>query len=153
MRFLDASTFLYAILKPAQQPPPEITENKRRAQAIITRIQEGEPVTTTIVHISETANILESRTTQGDARNIIQDILDTSNITITPVDRSQYEAAVKQAENHNVGINDALAYFLLVSLPFHLAVSAVIAGGLIGGATLIKTWRGRGWSRAPCLGS
>ena len=47
-------------------------------------------------------------------------------------------------------INDVLAYLLLVSLPFHLAVSAVIAGGLIGGATLIKTWRGRGWSRAPC---
>ena len=119
MRFLDASTFLYAILKPAQQPPPEITENKRRAQAIITRIQEGEPVTTTIVHISETANILESRTTQGDARNIIQDILDTSNITITPVDRSQYEAAVKQAENHNVGINDALASITMKEKGIH----------------------------------
>lgn len=119
MRFLDSSTFLYAFLKPTKQPPPQIAINKQKAQAIITQIQEGEQVTTTVIHLSETANILESRTTLGDARNIIQDIIDTSNITITPVDQHLYTAAIKEAEKHNIGINDALAYITMMENKIH----------------------------------
>jgi len=119
MRFLDASTFLYAILKPATQTPPNIAINKEHAQTIITRIQEGEPVTTTIIHLSEIANILESRTTIAEARNIIKDILDTSNITITTIDQRKYTTAIKEAEKHEIGINDALAYNTMIENKIH----------------------------------
>lgn len=119
MRFLDSSTFLYAILKPARQSPPHVTLNKQKAKAIITRIQEGEQVTTTVVHVSEIANILESKTTLREARAIIQAILDTRSITITPVDPKQIQSAIQQADKHDIGINDALAYEIMRGNTIH----------------------------------
>jgi predicted nucleic acid-binding protein len=109
MRFLDSSTFLYAILKPAKQPPPQVVADKKKAQAIITRIHEGEQVLTTVVHISEIANILESRTTQKEARVIVSMILDMSNITVTTVDKKSLQTAIHLAERYNIGVNDAHA--------------------------------------------
>jgi predicted nucleic acid-binding protein len=114
LRFLDSSTFLYAYIRPRRRPPPEVEDDKRRAQAIIRRVQGGELVTTTVVHVSEIANILEARAPLEDARSIILDILNMDTIRVTAVDSAHYARAVQAAETHGVVINDALAYVTMV---------------------------------------
>ena len=110
MRFIDSSAFLYAYIRPRRPPPPEVEDDKRRAQAIIGRVQGGEAVTTTVVHVSETANILEARAPLEEARSIILDILNMDTIRVTAVDSARYARAVQVAETNDVGTNDALAY-------------------------------------------
>jgi predicted nucleic acid-binding protein len=114
LRFLDSSVFLYAYIRPRRRPPPEVEDDKRMAQAIIRRVQGGEMVTTTVVHVSETANILEARAPLEEARSIILDILNMDTIRVTPVDSARYLRAVQVAEAHGVGTNDALAYVAMV---------------------------------------
>ncbi len=60
MRFIDSSVFLYAYLKPRKSIPDKIKTWKKRAKRIIERINMGEEVATSIVHVSEIANILEA---------------------------------------------------------------------------------------------
>jgi predicted nucleic acid-binding protein len=114
LRFLDSSTFLYAYIRPRRRPPPEVEDDKRRAQAIIRRVQGGELVTTTVVHVSEIANILEARAPLEDVRSIVLDILNMDTIRVTAVDSARYARAVQVAETHGVVINDALAYVTMV---------------------------------------
>lgn len=119
MRFLDSSTFLYAYIKPRHQPPPEVADDKRRAQNIIRRIQSGERVATTVVHVSEIANILEARAPLEDSRSMVLAILNMNNITVEPVDSARYARAIQEAEKWDIGINDALAYSYMVEQGIH----------------------------------
>ncbi len=59
MKFADANVFIYAILKPRRELSEKELEIKSRAKAILARINEGEEVFTTVVHLSEVANVLE----------------------------------------------------------------------------------------------
>lgn len=113
MNFIDSSAFLYAFLTARKELSHEVEEMKAHAQAIIRRIQEGENVTTSTVHISETANILERRFPLSRARYVASQIIQSQNIEILPVDRLHYEAALAASERHDLGLNDALAYTLI----------------------------------------
>lgn len=113
MRFLDSTIFLYAFIKPLKEPPPKLREDKKKAQDIVRRIQDGEKAATTTVHISEIANILEARIPLHDARTIILSILNNENIKIFNIKDKEYIYAVEAAETYNIGINDALAFNLL----------------------------------------
>ena len=53
MRFIDANVFLYALLKPKPNLPKEVIEKKKQAREILRRIENGEEVATTVVHLSE----------------------------------------------------------------------------------------------------
>ena len=119
MRFLDSSTFLYAYIKPRRQPPPEVADDKRRAQNIIRRVQGGERVTTTVVHVSEIANILEARAPLRYSRSMVQDILNLSSITVASVDSARLLRSIQEAEKWEIGINDALAYSVMVERGLH----------------------------------
>jgi len=61
MRFIDADVFLYTVVKPKGDVREGILERKGKSERILLRIQGGEEVITTIVHISEVANILEAK--------------------------------------------------------------------------------------------
>lgn len=110
MRFLDSSTILYAYIKPRKEPTPEVARLKAKAQETIRRIQGGERVATTVIHVSEIANILEARMPRGDARAVVLSILNSSNVDVVAVDEGTYLNAVQVAERHDVGLNDAVAY-------------------------------------------
>jgi len=114
LRFMDSSTFLYAYIRPRSRPPPDVEDDKRRAHGIIRRIQGGELVTTTVVHVSEIANILEARAPLDDARSMILDILNMNTIMVTAVDSARYARAVQVAETYDVGTIDALAYVTMI---------------------------------------
>ncbi len=59
LKFVDATVFIHAYLKPSRKLEPHEKELKKGARQIIERIENGEKVTTSVVHFTETANILE----------------------------------------------------------------------------------------------
>jgi hypothetical protein len=110
LRFIDASTFLYAFLKPERAPPPDVAALKVGAQGILRRVNEGESVVTSVVHVSEVANILEARLRLSECRRIISDILNKRSVEVVDVSKNLYVASLRTADIHDVGINDALAF-------------------------------------------
>ncbi|ASJ02935.1 DNA-binding protein [Thermococcus profundus] len=110
MRFIDANVFIYAFLKPKKEPPENVRTIKEMAKEILKRVSEGEEVVTTVVHISEVANVIESRAGKKKAVEILMGILTAENIKVLDVSTSDYLKAALMAEEKNLGINDALAY-------------------------------------------
>ena len=119
MRFIDSNVFIHAILKPTRTLARHEQEIKEAAKAILKRIEEGETAATTVVHLSEVANILESRTTLATARKILIAITSNENLTITPTTARQYRGALQLSETLNTGINDALAQLTMTQLHIH----------------------------------
>lgn len=116
MRFIDASVFLYAYLKPKKELPGKLKKMKERAKGIVKRVDEGEKVVTTIVHLSEIANIIESKASLMKSIKVVLSILNKPNIIIMDVTKSAYLEAAKCAELYGVGVNDALAYITMRNL-------------------------------------
>jgi len=112
-RFVDASVFIYAYLKPRKPLTPEISKLKKAAQAIVKRINQGEPVTISLIHISEIANVLEARMPLKTSLEILTDLMTIENLRILEPTTELYQSAVEEAKIVNVGVNDALAYLLM----------------------------------------
>ncbi|NJF24566.1 type II toxin-antitoxin system VapC family toxin [Thermococcus sp. Bubb.Bath] len=110
MRFIDANVFIYAFLRPRKEPSENVRAIKESAKGILGRISEGEKVVTTVVHLSEVANVIESMAGKKKAVEILMGILTAENIKVLNVSTSDYLKATLVAEEKSLGINDALAY-------------------------------------------
>ena len=110
MRFIDANVFLYAVIKPKKPISPKIIERKRKAKKILLRIQGGEEVVTTVVHLSEVTNILEAKLGLTKAIEFLEELMFAENVHILPVTTEDYIKALIVAREKNVSVNDALAY-------------------------------------------
>ena len=112
MRFVDASVFLHAYLRPSKKKIPEDIEAlKRRARNIVRRIsEEKEQVITSLVHISEIANILEARADVEEACDVVSGLLGLTNLKIVEPSKKIYESAIEDSRSYKIGINDALAW-------------------------------------------
>lgn len=111
--FLDANVFVYAFLKPKRKLQPHEEEIKEAAKKIVTRINAGEEVVTSVVHFSEVCNVLEDYLSLEEALAIEIDLLFRDNILIKTVTEEDYLKALATAEDHQVGANDAIAYVLM----------------------------------------
>ncbi|NJE10246.1 type II toxin-antitoxin system VapC family toxin [Thermococcus sp. MAR1] len=116
MRFIDANVFIYAFLKPRKEPPENVKRIKEQAKEIISRISEGERVITTVVHLSEVANVIESRGGKRKASEVVLTVLTSENIEVLPVSGGDYLKAAIIAEEKDLGVNDALAYVKMKEL-------------------------------------
>ncbi len=110
MRFIDANVFLYAVVKPMGNVSKEILERKEKAKQILLRVENGEEVVTTAVHLSEVANILEAKLNLSTALKFVENILLAENVRILAVSQEDYLRALLIAKEKNVSVNDALAY-------------------------------------------
>ena len=116
MRFIDANVFIYAFLRPKKEPPENVKEIKEQAKAILTRVSDGERVVTTVVHLSEVANVVESRGGKRKAVEVVLAVLTSENIEVLPVSLGDYLKASLIAAEKNLGVNDALAYVKMKEL-------------------------------------
>jgi hypothetical protein len=114
MRFIDTTVFIYAVLKPRRQLNEQEQRLKTTSQEIFKRVNEGEEVITTVVHLSEVANLLEDAANLSFSISFLKDILLKRNVHVEAVhDRDYMESAVL-AEENRVSINDALAYLIMI---------------------------------------
>lgn len=118
MRFVDASVFVHAYMVPRRALKPHEVEIKDRAKAIVTRIDEGELVATSVVHLGEIFNLLESHLPLDRALLLERGILARENIEVLPVSREDYVAAAMKARAKEIGLNDLLAWVLMEKAGF-----------------------------------
>lgn len=113
-RFFDASTILYAVLEPSSPLPSSLSQMKMNAKKIFSRINEGETVVTSVIHLSEIANILEARRNLVEVSSFITDLLMKESIEVLDVTKADYQSASVLSKRYKVGINDSLAKILMV---------------------------------------
>jgi hypothetical protein len=113
LRFVDANVFIYAIVRPRREMPEDVVAIKERAKSIIRRIDEGERVLTSVVHLSEVANVLERCLSPEELNTFFDSILYRENIEICAVDRELYRLANEFSLHYPMGLNDALALVLM----------------------------------------
>jgi len=113
MKFVDASVFLYAYLKPRKVPSRQVAEMKRAAKAIVKRINSGEKVATSLAHLSEVANILEASVPMHDSHMIVQDLIHSPTMVLLEPTKETYMDAIELAQEVNDGLNDGVARVLM----------------------------------------
>jgi len=111
--YVDANVFVYAFLKTKRQLQQNELEIKQAAKNIVARISKGEKVITSVVHFSEVCNVLEDHFPSEEAILLEKGLLYRENISICEVAQEDYIKAVSIAEEHTMGVNDALAYVIM----------------------------------------
>jgi len=79
-------------------------------------VEEGEPVVTTPAHISEVANILESRVSHPLAATILQTIQGLNALTVHTLTGDHVKAATTLSQRLRLGFKDTLAYLIMKEL-------------------------------------
>jgi len=116
MRFLDSSVFLHAYLKPRRKLRQREKIIKEMAKKILEKIEEGEEVATTVIHLAEILNIVESRLGLKYSISLLARILSLSNILIEGVDLDDYKNGLTISERYGISINDSIAYIKMEKL-------------------------------------
>jgi predicted nucleic acid-binding protein len=109
LKFLDANVFIYAYSKPKRMLTEEERKIKKKSQEILERVNKGEAVITTLIHLSEVANVLERAVPVAGLSRLLKGILSTDNVNVLAVSREDYLAAADAAPEQGIGVNDALA--------------------------------------------
>ena len=110
MKFLDANIFIYAYYKPKKQLTEKEQKMKTLSKKIISDVSLGkEDVLTTVVHVSEVANILKHGLPVEQLTTIIRGLFMQDNIKILGVSAQAYFAATELGEDLKLEVNDALA--------------------------------------------
>jgi len=110
LRFVDSNIFLHAFLIPHRALTREEQHVKDEAKAIVKRIEEGEEVATTTVHLSEVVNIIETGLSLQKSLGFLAWVITSENIKVHPITVEDYEGALLIARENNVSANDALAH-------------------------------------------
>ena len=116
MRFIDANVFLYALIRLKGNVPESVLEKKRKAREILKRVENGEEVVTTVVHLSEVANILGAKLSLTVALDFLEELLTAKNVTVLPVSTEDYLRSLIVARERGVSVNAALAYLRMEEL-------------------------------------
>jgi len=110
MRFVDSNVFVHAFLKPRRRLEAHEAEIREGAKCILVGLEEGEEAATTVIHVSEVANILESRVSREESREMLEAMLSLRSLSVIGVTGETYGMAVWASRLLDVGVNDALAY-------------------------------------------
>jgi predicted nucleic acid-binding protein len=113
MRFVDASVFVHAFIRPRRELRHHERSLKSKARGIVARINEGESVVTSVVHFAEVANLLEDWMPFSDALTLEREICNRDTIVVQPVDRHDLIVALSIAAEASIGMTDALAVSLM----------------------------------------
>jgi predicted nucleic acid-binding protein len=112
MKFVDASVFVHAFIRPKRELKPHEVKIKQAAQKIVKRINEGEKIAISVVNLTEIANLLEAYMSLDEAL-VIEEFL-IRNAKLVTVNKQQYFEAIKIAKEKRVGLNDALTYVIML---------------------------------------
>ena len=116
MRFVDASVFVHAFLKPKRKLKPHEIKIKESAKEIVRRINDGEEVGITVVQIVEIANLLESYLPLSEALKVEEFLLLAKNVNVFDVTKRDCLKALKISRERSAGLSDAIAYVVMMKI-------------------------------------
>jgi len=114
LRFVDASVFVHAFLKPKRKLKDHEVKIKESAKKIVKRINNGEEVGITVVQIAEIANLLESYLPLKEALKVEEFLLLAKNVKVFDVTKRDCLKALKVVKEKEVGLSDAIAYVIMI---------------------------------------
>ncbi len=77
------------------------------------RVEGGEEVTFSTVHLSEVVNIIETRLDVEKSLGFLAWAVTSGNVKICPVTVRDYASAIPLARDNYISANDALAYVIM----------------------------------------
>lgn len=110
MRFVDSNIFLHAFLTPRRELTKDEKRVKADSKAIVKRIEDGEEVAMTTVHLSEVVNIVESGLGLQRSLGFLAWAIARDNIRVHTTAIDDYETALPIATENGISASDALAY-------------------------------------------
>lgn len=116
MRFVDASVFVHAFLKPKRKLKPLEIEIKESAKEIVRRINDGEEVGITVVQIAEIANLLESYLPLSEALKVEEFLLLAKNVNVFDITKRDCLKALKISRERSAGLSNAIAYVVMMKI-------------------------------------
>jgi len=102
MRFIDSNVFLHAFLKPRRELTDEERRVKRESKEIVGRIEEGERVAMSTVHLSEVINIVESGLGLQESLGFLAWAISKVNVEVHPTAMDDYEGSLALARKSGV---------------------------------------------------
>ncbi|RZB28763.1 MAG: hypothetical protein AEth_01765 [Candidatus Argoarchaeum ethanivorans] len=113
MRFVDASVFVHAFIKPKRKLKEHEVRIKEAAKKIVKRINEGEEMAISTVQVAEIANLLEHYMPIDDALSIEMFLLTARNVRVHGVEKADCVNALEVAKDTKVGLSDAIAFVIM----------------------------------------
>src|SRR5574341_2313747 len=114
MKFIDSNPFIHALYKPKREVLDEKRKDlKNRSKEIIKRINGGEKVLTTTIHISEIYNLLKRSYNQEMLNKLVLSLILKENIQIAGVDEETLFSGQEIAIDSNVDLNDGIAVTIM----------------------------------------
>ncbi len=114
MKFIDSNPLIYAFYKPKDEVLDEKKKDlKDKSKTIVSRINEGEKVLTTAIHISEVYNLLKRSYNQKTLNKLVHSLILKENIQIAGVDRKTLLSGQELAINNNIDLNDGIAVTIM----------------------------------------
>lgn len=110
MRFVDASVFVHAFIKPKRPLKEHEARLKEAAKRIVKRIYGGEPVCTTVVQVVEISNLLESHLPLEEAMEVASFLLNADNVAVHGVRLEDALDSLGATGEAGIGLSDAIAY-------------------------------------------
>lgn len=109
MRFLDANIFIYAYYKPRKELSEKAKWMKEESKKILKKINDGEEIVTTVVHLSEVNNFLKKSMDMVTLQNLFLELYSLENFKIFDVRAEDYLAAIAMMAETGLDANDCLA--------------------------------------------
>ncbi|MCD6494186.1 MAG: type II toxin-antitoxin system VapC family toxin [Archaeoglobaceae archaeon] len=109
MRFLDANIFIYAYYKPRKELSEKARWMKEESKKILKKINDGEEIVTTVVHLSEVNNFLKKSMDMATLQNLFLELYSLENFKIFDVRAEDYLAAIAMMAETGLDANDCLA--------------------------------------------
>lgn len=116
MRFLDANIFIYAYYKPRVELSERARWMKEESKNILKRVNDGEEVVTTVVHLSEINNFLKKSMDLNSLQNLLLELYSLENLKIIDVNAEDYLAAIAMMVETGLDANDCLALKVMKDL-------------------------------------
>ncbi len=113
MKFLDSNVVVYAFFVPRRRLSPQEQQLKEKSRRIIEKIDAGEKIALSVVHLSEIANILRTCFSAPDLLALFESFYTKENVTIVDVNQSEYLEAIHLSKSLDGKINDCLAAVLM----------------------------------------
>lgn len=80
------------------------------------RVENGEEIVTTAIHLSEVANILEAKLGLSVALDFLEEPLTAKNVTVLSVSTKDYLHFIIVARERRISVNDVLTYLKMKEL-------------------------------------
>lgn len=113
MKFVDSNIFIYAFFAPQRTLSPQEQHLKEKSKSIITRIDDGEKVTTSVINLSEVANVLKTCFTPEDMASLFESLLTKENVLLLGVQPNDWLSSITLSKRHHVRLNDCLVAYLM----------------------------------------